>query len=291
MRDRAQAIGRGQRPPLELSRVGNVRPSRPLLSARRLGPRPLVRSGRARVRRRAPGHPDRSAGPATPAWRAYAAAVPHARGRGPVLPPAAARDGSRSGLPGAPRRRGGRRARRGLGLSLRSGEQQRAPTGRRLVAPRSDRRADPDRARRAEPRSAARHGREAPRGDSERDAGGDSRELPSSGARQPRRIRSSAGGVSGGVDADAVSARRAGRDYRSMRKRSMASGSSSTPSPGPGGTRISPFTGTMGSVTTSAASAPLTPTANTPSISAPGQAAESCATAAVATLVLGWFPG
>src|SRR2546430_1468981 len=62
----------------------------------------------------------------------------------------------------------------------------------------------------------------------------------------------------------------------------MASGSSSTPSPGPDGTLISPFTGTIGSVTISAPSAPLTPTANTPSLSGPGHPAHSCATAPVA---------
>src|SRR5437867_1518860 len=79
----------------------------------------------------------------------HTAVSPPALGAGAVPPPPAPREGSRYGPPLAPRRRGGRRARRGLGLSLRPGEQQRAPAGRRLVAPRSDRRADPDRARRA----------------------------------------------------------------------------------------------------------------------------------------------
>ena len=37
----------------------------------------------------------------------------------------------------------------------------------------------------------------------------------------------------------------------------------------------------------SVASAPLTPTAKTPSMTGAGQAAQTCATAAVATLVLG----
>jgi len=53
------------------------------------------------------------------------------------------------------------------------------------------------------------------------------------------------------------------------------------------GTAISPSSGPIGFVTISVASDPHRPTAKGPSISGPGHAAQMCATADVAMLVLG----
>src|SRR5262245_39129193 len=81
--------------------------------------------------------------------------------------------------------------------------------------------------------------------------------------------------------------RRPALTYTSTRSAAIRSMSNSTPRPGPVGTTISPFSGSIGFVTISVANVPHRPTAKGPSINGPGHAPHMWAAAAVATLVLG----